>query len=132
MHEDVVTSPERNIEWVEEGANECKKNFSCNTEDHERVIKSLIDQRKFASFAEQGIQELADNHSVEIRRLTILNCLSGVANWLVGYRADLEYIAWCPGEQTTVDRLAVILYTLKCRHSKILCCMHIIDPVEQG
>jgi hypothetical protein len=51
MHENAIASSECDVEGVEVGAYQGKHNLSGQSENHECVIKALIDQGELAGLA---------------------------------------------------------------------------------
>ena len=117
MHENVVSSAEGNIERLEVGASKCQQHLCCDSEDHKWIVETLIYQRKFASLAQECIDELADDHSIEICRLAVFYSFSSEANWLISDWTDLEDVASSLREHSGVVRLTPLLFAIESGHS---------------
>lgn len=132
MHEDVVSGAEGDVEGVEIGTDQSQKDFCGDTEEHEGVVEALVDQRELSCFAQQGIEQLADHHSIEICRLAILDSFGGIAHGSVGNGRNLEDITFSPAELLTVDSLSTLLVAIQRRHPQILRGVIIVHPIKQG
>lgn len=80
MHEDVVSGPECDVEWVEIGTDDDQHYLGSNSKYHEGVVHALVDDGELTGFAEDAVEDLADHHSVEIGRATVFDGLGGVAD----------------------------------------------------
>lgn len=80
MLEDIIPHAECNIKRLQVSCEKNQNNFSCNREQHKRIINSLSKDRHFSCFASEGVEYLGNDHSIEETALGIFECLCCVAD----------------------------------------------------
>lgn len=84
MLEDVVSCSKGSVEWLEVSCDHDQSDLSSNSKEHEGISDALGNHRHFSGFAYEGVQNLANDHCIEVGTLRILGSFSCVADWQIG------------------------------------------------